>query len=97
MWASTTKKNISRLQKVQNFAAQIETGTRKYDHITRCIQEILGIKISLIYHFLHQQQVSNLRTAQLWNTLPERLANIESFNVFKPSIKGCALDEFLSH
>ena len=44
-----TKKNIPRLQKVQNFAAQIVTGTRKYDHITKRIQEILGIKISLIY------------------------------------------------
>ena len=60
MWASTTKKNISRLKKVQNFAAQIVTGTRKYDHITGCIQEILGIKISLMYHFLQPQQVSNL-------------------------------------
>ena len=86
MWASTTKKNIARLQKVQNFAARIVTGARKYDHITpmlkelhwlpvakphhpcvisvrqegRCIQEILGIKISLIYHFLDEQQVSDL-------------------------------------
>ena len=34
MWASTTKKNIARLQKVQNFAARIMTGARKYDHIT---------------------------------------------------------------
>ena len=34
MWASTTKKNIARLQKVQNFPARIVTGARKYDHIT---------------------------------------------------------------
>ena len=60
MLACSTKEKIDRLQQVQNLASRIMTGTRKYDHITRCIQEILGIKISLIYHFLHQQQVSNL-------------------------------------
>ena len=37
------------------------------------------------------------RAVQLWNDLPESLANIESFNVFKNAIKGRALDEFLSH
>ena len=34
MWASTTKKNIARLQKVQNFTVRIVTGARKYDHFT---------------------------------------------------------------
>jgi len=80
MWAITTKKNIVRLQKVQNFAAQIVIGTRKYDNIPRCIQEILGIKISLIYHeFVFTlavgQQSFTHRALQLWNTLPESLAN----------------------
>ena len=37
------------------------------------------------------------RAVQLWNDLPESLANIESFNVFKNAIKERALDEFLSH
>ena len=37
------------------------------------------------------------RAVQLWNDLPESLANIESFNVFKNTIKGRALDEFSSH
>ena len=40
MWASTTKKNIARLQKVQNFAARIVTGARKYDHITPILKEL---------------------------------------------------------
>ena len=40
MWASTTKKNIARLQKVQNFAARIMTGARKYDHITPILKEL---------------------------------------------------------
>ena len=40
MWASTTKKNIARLQKVQNFAARIVTDARKYDHITLILKEL---------------------------------------------------------
>ena len=40
MWISTTKKNIPRLQKVQNFAARIVTGARKYDHITPILKEL---------------------------------------------------------
>ena len=40
MWASTTKKNIARLQKVQNFAARIVTGAWRYDHITPTLKEL---------------------------------------------------------
>ena len=32
VWAGATKKNIERLQKVQNFAVRIVTGTRKFEH-----------------------------------------------------------------
>ena len=48
----------------------------------------------------YQEQVSDLSHIGLFssrNDLPESLANIESFNVFKNAIKGRALDEFLSH
>ena len=41
------------------------------------------------------QRSFSYRAVQLWNDLPESLANIESFNVFKNAIKGRALDEFL--
>ena len=34
MWVGVTKKNIERLQKVQNFAVRIVTGARKFEHIT---------------------------------------------------------------
>jgi hypothetical protein len=40
VWANTTKKNIAKLQTVQNFAARIVTGTRKYDHITPVLQQL---------------------------------------------------------
>ncbi len=34
LWSNTTKKNVTKLQGVQNFVARIVTGTRKYDHVT---------------------------------------------------------------
>ena len=46
MWASTTKKNIARLQKVQNFAARIVTGARKYDHITPILKELHWLPVA---------------------------------------------------
>ena len=46
MWASTTKKNIARLQKVQNFAARIVTDARKYDHITQILKELHWLPVA---------------------------------------------------
>ena len=46
MCANTCKKNIAKLQTVQNFAAQIVTGTRKYDHITPMLQQLKWSPVS---------------------------------------------------
>ena len=46
MWASTTKKNIHRLQKIQNFAARIVTGVRKYDNITPMLKELHWLPVA---------------------------------------------------
>ena len=40
VWSSASKKNISKLQKVQNFNARIITNTWKFDHITPVLQEL---------------------------------------------------------
>ncbi len=40
VWSNTAKKNITKLQAVQNFAARIVTGTRKYDHVTSVLQRL---------------------------------------------------------
>ena len=40
VWSNTLKKNILKLQRVQNFAARIVCGTRKYDHITPVLKEL---------------------------------------------------------
>ena len=46
MWASTTKKIIARLQKVQNFAVRVVTGARKYDHITPVLKELHWLPVA---------------------------------------------------
>ena len=46
VWAGTTKKNIARLQKVQNFAARIVTGTRKFDHISPTLKELHWLPVA---------------------------------------------------
>ena len=138
MWSSTTKKNIARLQKVQNFAARIVTGARKYEHITLMLKELHWLPVtkqlevrdilmtfncikglappSLCNKFSTRSQVHtrntrtkdilhipsfrsatgqrsfSYRAVQLWNDLPESLANIKSFHVFKNAIKGRAHD-----
>ena len=45
VWSSTSRKNISKLQTVQNFAARILTGTRKYDHITPVLEQLKWLPV----------------------------------------------------
>ena len=46
MWATTSKKNIAKLQTGQNFSARIVTGARKYDHITPVPQQLKWLPVS---------------------------------------------------
>ena len=41
----TTKKNIELLQTVQNFAAQIVSGTRKFDNVTPILKQLQWLPI----------------------------------------------------
>ena len=45
VWANTTKKNIELLQTVQNFAARIVSGTRKFDHVTPILNQLQWLPI----------------------------------------------------
>ena len=50
VWSATSHKNISKLQSVQNFAARIVTGTRKYDHITPVLKQLKWLTVEMILH-----------------------------------------------
>ena len=47
VWSNTTDRNIRKLQGIQNFAARIISGTRKYDHITPVLKELRWIPVKL--------------------------------------------------
>ena len=40
VWANTSKRNVTKLQSIQNIAGRIVTGTRKYDHVTPSLQKL---------------------------------------------------------
>ena len=50
VWSNTSKSNVSKLQRVQNFAARIILGLRKFDHISQGIKSLnwLLLKIDFI-------------------------------------------------
>lgn len=46
IWSGTSKSNISKLQLVQNFAARILSGKKKYEHITPTLKLLRLLPIS---------------------------------------------------
>ena len=46
IWSGTSKSNISKLQLVQNFAARILSGKKKYEHITPTLKQLKLLPIS---------------------------------------------------
>ena len=51
VWSNTSKRNIAKLQSVQNAAARIATGTRKYDHVTPVLQQLFWLPLSYMLKF----------------------------------------------
>ena len=46
VWSNSSKKNIDRLQKVQNLAARVVTDTRKFDHITPVLTQLDWLSVT---------------------------------------------------
>ena len=51
VWSNTAEKNLKKLQTVQNFAARIVTGTRKYDHITPVLKDLKWLPVKLLLYY----------------------------------------------
>ena len=47
VWANSSKRNLKKLQRVQNFAARIITGTKKHEHISPVLRELNWLPIHL--------------------------------------------------
>ena len=51
VWAKTSKKNLEKLQRVQNFAARIITGTKKHEHISPVLRELNWLPVHLTVQY----------------------------------------------
>jgi hypothetical protein len=51
IWPNSSKKHIAKLQKVQNFAARIVTGTKKFDHITPSLKQLNRLPVNYMLRF----------------------------------------------
>ena len=49
-WSSTSQKNICKPKTVQNFAARIITGSRKYDHVTPALKQLKWLPVENILY-----------------------------------------------
>ena len=45
VWSNTSKSNVSKLQRVQNFAARIIFGFRTFDHISQGIKSLKWLPV----------------------------------------------------
>ena len=52
VWSNTSKKNISKLQKVQNFAGRIITGKWKFDHIILALRELGWLPVTTFLKYI---------------------------------------------
>ena len=51
VWVNTSKKDIERLQRVQNVAARIITGTKKHEHISLVLRELNWLPVHLTVQY----------------------------------------------
>ena len=54
VWSSTSKKNVRKLQLVQNYACRIVAGLRKYDHVSEALKSVkwLNVRDKLFFNEL---------------------------------------------
>ena len=51
VWANSSKRNLKKLQRVQNFAARIITGTKKHEHISPALRELNWLPVHLAVQY----------------------------------------------
>ena len=69
VWGNTSQQNIKKLQSVQNFAARIISGTRKFDHITPVLNQLQWLPVkhqirfrdNLVFKYLNRLAPDYLR------------------------------------
>ena len=60
VWANTSQRNIKKLQLVQNFAARIVLGFKKFDHISQGIKSLNWLTVKERLYFNDAVMVLNV-------------------------------------
>ena len=53
VWSNTSEHNLNRIQSVQNFAARIVSGSKKYDHISPILKDLRWLPVRQQLYFRH--------------------------------------------
>ena len=53
VWSNTSEHNLNRIQGVQNFAARIVSGSKKYDHISPILKDLRWLPVRQQLYFRH--------------------------------------------
>ena len=75
VWSNTTDRNIRKLQGIQNFAARIISGTRKYDHITPVLKELRWIPVKLQLYYREHRDYKRIEAASRYKFSQARGSN----------------------
>ena len=96
VWSNTSEHNLNRIQAVQNFAAHFVSNTRKYDHVSPTLKDLL-VSLSAtrnsqmlhipLYKTTTGQRTFYFRTLELWNSLDPALKLKPTLKNFKNCLK----------
>ena len=60
VWSNTSKHNINKLQLVQNFAARVVLGLKKFDHISQAIKSLNWLPVNTEFTWTMQWWCTNV-------------------------------------
>ena len=97
-----TDELLCRLQKVQNNAARVVSGSKKYDHITPVLKDLHWLPIRkridfkiLLLTFKCMQGCAPLYLRELLVKLPDNIKAADSVQNFKKQLKHCYFERSL--
>ena len=83
VWSGNSKSNIAKLQHVQNFAAHLLSGKKKYEHITPKLKELRLVPVSNAFRYrdaVQMFQCTNNQAPTYLKTMFQKRCQIHDYN-----------------
>jgi len=93
VWGGISRKNVLKLESVQNFTARIITSTGKYDHIHPILRDNKDKLATPLCKTAAGQKSFVYRATSIWNSLSQDLINLNNLNSFKRLYKLSLLEQ----